>query len=164
MHLAHGQRLEFTELSAEEPLDDEWKTRCRQHIKTCNYVIAILSTHTRGGPGGAVANGVRGRRGKPTLGVHKWADAKGKFPSELAGCKIIEWTWEGIGAFLEDCDERESLESAALSGDCDAVDTLMTVVHECGGTEVCPGHATGFLDRMRVERRRSPCPVSCRIG
>ena len=114
MHLANAQRLEFIDLSAEEPLDHEWKTRCRQHIRTCNYVIAILSKHTRAARAARWQMECAGEEGKPTLGVHKWADAKGKVPSELAGCTIIEWTWEGIGAFLEDRDGGDALESTAF--------------------------------------------------
>lgn len=111
MHLAEAQSpFEFTDLSAEEPWDNEWKTRCRQHIKTCNCVIAIVSKHTRAARDARWQMECAGEEGKPTLGVHKWADAKGRVPPELAGCRTIEWTWEGINAFIEgpvrwtDCD------------------------------------------------------------
>ena len=37
----------------------------------------------------------------PTLGVHIYKDDKGAIPAELAGYKVIEWTWDGIKSLID---------------------------------------------------------------
>ena len=91
-------------------------------------MIAIISKNTRAAHAARWQMECAGEEGKPTLGVHKWVDAKGKVPSELAGCKIIDWTWEGIGAFLDGSDESGSLGSTTLSVDRNAVQALIVVL------------------------------------
>lgn len=39
----NGTPIEFTDMSVKEAWSDSWKTRCRERIKGCDGVIAILS-------------------------------------------------------------------------------------------------------------------------
>lgn len=100
-HFASEQSpYEFTEISAEGPWDAEWKARCRQHIKTCSRVIALVSRNTHAARGTRWQIECAAEEGKPTIGVYICADMKCSYLPELAGCKIIPWTWSAIEAFL----------------------------------------------------------------
>ncbi|MCX6785325.1 MAG: hypothetical protein NTZ18_00545 [Candidatus Komeilibacteria bacterium] len=49
VHQAEQARVpfSFTDMSARQPWDNSWKTRCRERIKQCDGVIALLSPRTR---------------------------------------------------------------------------------------------------------------------
>jgi hypothetical protein len=101
-HLANRhRRYDVTHLSAEGPWDAEWKARCRQQIKACNRVIALISTHTRAARGARWQIECAGEEGKPTLGVHLSSYTKGKVFPELAGGKVVDLEWSEIEAFLD---------------------------------------------------------------
>ena len=38
--------FEFTDMSAQEPWDEKWKTNCRSRIKGCDGVIGLISKNT----------------------------------------------------------------------------------------------------------------------
>ncbi len=90
----------FTDMSIKEPFDAQWKTNCRRVIKGCDGVIAMLSTHTRNAEGARWEMKCAVEEGIPIIGVHVDKDNKGATPTELAGEKVIEWTWDGIAKFL----------------------------------------------------------------
>jgi hypothetical protein len=92
--------IEYTDLSVKGPWDSSWKTKCRQRIKGCDGVIALLSVNVRNADGArweikcAVVEGV------PILGVHIFKNDS-YVPSELGGKKVIAWTWDGIGNWIK---------------------------------------------------------------
>lgn len=90
----------FTDMSVKKPFDNQWKTRCRQRIKSCDGVVALLSTKTRLADGAKWEMQCAVEEGVPIIGVHIDKDNKGQIPSELNGKKIIEWTWVGINNFI----------------------------------------------------------------
>ena len=90
----------FTDMSVKEPFDSQWKTNCRRVIKGCDGVIALLSTHTRSAEGARWEMQCAVEESIPIIGVHVDKDKKGAIPPELAGKKVIEWTWDGIAKFL----------------------------------------------------------------
>jgi len=90
----------FTDMSLNEPFSEKWKTQCRERIRGCDGVIALLSANTRLADGARWEMRCAVEEQIPILGVHIYKDAKGAIPSELVGQKIIEWTWDGIAAFL----------------------------------------------------------------
>ncbi len=92
--------IDFKDMSIPKPFDNKWKTQCREVIKTCDGVIAMLSTHTRAADGARWEMQCANDEGIPMIGVHTDKDNKGAIPSELAGKKVIEWTWDGIANWI----------------------------------------------------------------
>jgi hypothetical protein len=92
--------IEYTDFSVKEAWSSAWKTNCRQRIRGCHGMIALLSKNTRNAEGArwgikcAVAEGVS------VLGVHILTDDR-YTPPEIAGQKVIPWTWDGIGNFIK---------------------------------------------------------------
>jgi hypothetical protein len=48
-----------------------------------------------------MGNAVRVDEGFPMMGVHIHKHNKGQITSELAGKRVIEWTWDGIKRFID---------------------------------------------------------------
>lgn len=92
--------FDFVDMSVKEPWDEKWKTQCRTKIKGCDGVIALLSKKTYNADGARWEMKCANEEDKPILGVHIKKDDKGAIPPELAGKKVIEWTWDGIAAFI----------------------------------------------------------------
>ena len=92
--------IEFMDFSVKEPWDEKWKTNCRTRICGCDGFIALLSKKTWNAVGARWEMRCADEEGVPMLGVHIHADDKGAIPPELVGHKVIEWTWDGIKAFL----------------------------------------------------------------
>lgn len=101
----HGQSrlgdspIEYTDFSVKEPWDSAWKTNCRQRIRSCDGMIAMLSSNTRNADGARWEIKCAIEEGVPILGVHCYKDDT-YVPPELPGKKVIRWTWEGIGNFI----------------------------------------------------------------
>ncbi len=93
--------FDFVDMSAKEPWDEKWKTNCRTKIKGCDGLIALLSKKTWNADGAKWEMKCAKEEGIPMLGVHIHKDDKGAIPSELAGKKVIEWTWDGIAKFID---------------------------------------------------------------
>jgi nucleoside 2-deoxyribosyltransferase len=91
----------FIDLSIKEPFDEKWKTQCRSVIKGCDGVIALLSKNTAKADGAKWEMQCAIEEGVPIIGVHTDSKNKGAIPSELAGKKVIEWSWDGIKKFLD---------------------------------------------------------------
>lgn len=93
--------FEFTDMSVNEPFDSAWKTKCRARIQSCDAVIAIISKKTRYADGAKWEMNCANEEGIPMLGIHIHKDDKGEVPGELSGCKVIEWSWDGIASFID---------------------------------------------------------------
>ena len=93
--------FEFIDMSVKEPWDEKWKTNCRNKIKGCDGLIALLSKNTWNADGAKWEMRCAKEEGLPMLGVHIHKDDKGAIPSELVGKKVIEWTWDGIAKFID---------------------------------------------------------------
>ena len=92
--------FDFVDMSVKEPWDAKWKTNCRSKIKGCDGLIALLSKKTWNADGAKWEMQCAKDERIPMLGVHIHKDDKGAIPSELAGKKVIEWTWDGIAKFI----------------------------------------------------------------
>jgi len=93
--------FDFTDYSVKEPFDNMWKTRCKERIKQCHGVIALLSKRTRLADGAKWEMKCAVDEGIPIIGVHIHSDDKGQLPPELEGKRVINWTWDGIKNFLD---------------------------------------------------------------
>lgn len=91
--------IEYTDYSVKEPWSSSWKTQCRQRIKGCAGVIALLSKNTKNADGARWEMKCAIEEGVPILGVHIFQDDT-YTPPELAGKKVIRWTWDGIAGFI----------------------------------------------------------------
>lgn len=103
VHQSEDHRAPFTfyDMSVKNPWDNSWKTSCRERIKQCDGVVALLSKKTRNADGAKWEMKCAVDEGIPIIGVHIHKDDKGQIPSELEGKKIINWTWDGINKFID---------------------------------------------------------------
>jgi len=92
--------FEFIDMSVKEPWDSSWKTRCRERIKGCDGLIALISKKTWNADGAKWEMKCADEEGVPMLGVHIHKDDKGAVPSELDGYRVIEWSWSGMASFI----------------------------------------------------------------
>jgi hypothetical protein len=103
VHQAEQARVPFTfyDQSVRTPFDSMWKTRCRDRIRQCDGVIALISKRTRLADGAKWEMQCAIDEGIPILGVHIHKDDKGQIPYELEGERVIEWTWNGMKSFID---------------------------------------------------------------
>ncbi|MBU2529924.1 MAG: TIR domain-containing protein [Elusimicrobia bacterium] len=103
VHQSEDRRAPFTfyDMSVKNPWDSSWKTRCRERIKQCDGVVALLSKRTRVADGAKWEMQCAVDEGVPIIGVHIHKDDKGQIPLEIEGKKIINWTWDGINNFID---------------------------------------------------------------
>lgn len=92
--------IEYTDMSAKKAWDSKWKTNCRQRIKTCDGVIALISKHTRLADGAKWEMKCANEEGIPMIGVHIHKDDKGQIPPELKNRRVVNWTWSAIKNFI----------------------------------------------------------------
>lgn len=92
--------FEFTDMSVKQPWDYSWKTQCRTRIRGCDGLIALVSPKTMGAEGARWEMRYAREEQIPMLGVQIYRDNKGVVPPELAGTRIIEWSWDGIASFI----------------------------------------------------------------
>ena len=62
--------FEFIDMSVKEPWDEKWKTNCRNKIKGCDGLIALLSKNTWNADGAKWEMRCAKEEGLPMLGVH----------------------------------------------------------------------------------------------
>lgn len=94
-----GSPINYTDYSVKQPWSDSWKTQCRQRIRGCDGMIALLSRNVRNADGARWEIKCATEEGAPLLGVHIFKD-DAYIPPEIAGKRVIRWTWEGIGNWI----------------------------------------------------------------
>jgi hypothetical protein len=92
--------IEYTDFSVKEPWSNSWKTQCRQRIKGCDGMIALLSRNVRSADGARWEIQCATEEGVPVLGVHIH-QSESYEPPEIDGKKVIAWTWAGIANFVK---------------------------------------------------------------
>lgn len=92
--------IEYADFSVKEPWDNAWKTKCRQRIKGCDGMIALLSSNTRNADGARWEIQCAVDEDVPLLGVYIHSTDTYR-PPEIAGKKVISWTWPGIASFID---------------------------------------------------------------
>lgn len=104
-NLLKGQELnpqspiDYTDMSVKEPWSESWKAQCRQRIKGCNGVIALLSKNSLSASGQRWEIQCAVEEAVPIIGVYISADDKSA-PPEAATVRKITWTWDGIASFV----------------------------------------------------------------
>ena len=94
--------FEFVDMSVKEPWDSQWKTRCRTKIKGCDGVIALVSKNTKNADGQLWEISCAKEGGVPIRGIYTSSnDRPATLPAELAGVRVVNWTWENIKSFID---------------------------------------------------------------
>lgn len=91
--------IQYTDYSVKEPWSESWKTQCRIRIRLCDGFIGFLSSNTEKAAGARWEIKCAVEEGIPVLGVFT-NDKQFYIPPEMAGKKVIYWTWDGIARFL----------------------------------------------------------------
>lgn len=95
--------FEFVYMSVKNPWEESWKARCRSKIKGCDGVIALVSRKTENAGGARWEIKCAAEEGVLMIGVHIHRDLNKRYtPPELDGCRVIDWTWHGIAAFIDE--------------------------------------------------------------
>lgn len=89
----------FTDMSVKQAWDSSWKTNCRTRIRGCDGLIALVGKNTLTADGALWEIQCANDEGLPVLGVWISKDDHA-YVSQLKNCKVIEWTWDRIAAFL----------------------------------------------------------------
>lgn len=90
----------YTDMSAKKAWDSKWKTNCRERIKSCDGVIALISKNTRNADGAKWEMQCANDEGIPMIGVHIYSNNKGQIPPQLSGKRVVNWSWETIKNFI----------------------------------------------------------------
>lgn len=94
--------FEFVDMSVKEPWSSEWKTKCREKIKRCDGLIALISKKTSGASGAKWEIGCADEENIPILGLYCNSDDKpSSLPSEIDGYPVRNWTWDNIKSFID---------------------------------------------------------------
>ncbi len=91
--------IEYTDFAVKEPWSSSWKTQCRQRIKGCDGMIALLSKRVRNADGARWEIQCAIEEEVPVLGVHIHKGDTYR-PPEIPGKGVIAWTWDGIANFI----------------------------------------------------------------
>jgi hypothetical protein len=95
-----GSPINYTDYSVKQPWSSSWKTQCRQRIKGCDGMIALLSRNVRSADGARWEIKCAADEAVPVLGVHIFNEDV-YAPPEIAGKRTIRWTWAGIGNWID---------------------------------------------------------------
>jgi len=94
--------FEFVNMSLSEPFDAQSKTKCRSRVKGCDGVIAMVSKNTKNATGALWEIKTAKEEFVPVRGVYTTTDDRpATLPAELAGVRVVAWTWANIKSFLD---------------------------------------------------------------
>ena len=95
--------FEFVDMSVKEPWSNAWKTQCRDRIKGCHGVIALISKNTLKADGAVWEIKCAKDNKIPIKAMYAYKDAKGcKIPDELKGMHIYKWSWNNLNKFVNE--------------------------------------------------------------
>ena len=91
--------FEFTDMSANAPWDEKWKTNCRRRIRGCDGVIGLISKNTPRATGQLWELQCSYDEGKPVMPM--WiSDDRPSLPAPLKDKRINIWSWDNIKTFI----------------------------------------------------------------
>ena len=94
--------FEFVDMSAKEPWDNAWKTRCRTKVKGCDGMIVLVSKKTAKADGALWEVQCAKDEGVPIRGVYVNSEDKpAALPTGLSGARVVNWTWDNIANFID---------------------------------------------------------------
>ena len=95
--------FEFVDKSVYDPWEKAWKTNCRDAIKECDGVIALISKNSFKATGQRWEIKCCNDEDIPLLLIYAYKDKsmRGKLFTELYKKKVEEWSWEKIISFID---------------------------------------------------------------
>ncbi len=94
--------FEFLDKSILTPFDSKWKTQCREKIKACDGVVAMISKNTKNADGQLWEIKCAKEEGIPIIGIYCTQDDRpATLPTELSGVSVKSWTWPNISSFID---------------------------------------------------------------
>lgn len=91
--------FEFTDMSAKEPWDAQWKTFCRSRIRGCDGVIGLISKNTANADGQVWEIQCAYDEKKPVMLM--WVNEdRATLPGILRDKRINVWSWDNIKSFI----------------------------------------------------------------
>jgi hypothetical protein len=93
--------FEFVDMSVKQPWDSSWKTNCRTKIRGCDGVVALVSKNTAKATGQLWEVNCAKEEKLSIRGIYVDANNKpATLPTELSGVRVLNWTWDNIGNFI----------------------------------------------------------------
>lgn len=93
--------FDFVDMSVREPWSSAWKTNCRERIKSCDGMIALISDNTPTADGARWEIKCAYEEGVKVLPVYIHDHGVQRSTPELAGKAIHHWTWPTITKFVD---------------------------------------------------------------
>jgi hypothetical protein len=91
----------FVDISVKKPWDKAWKINCREKIKGCDGMIALVSANAEKARGQLWEVKCAKEESVPVCGIHVNANNKpAALPTEFSGIRVVNWTWDNISDFL----------------------------------------------------------------
>ena len=93
--------FDFTDMSVHEPWDSKWKTNCREKIKSCDGLIAIITKHTYKADGQIWEITCAKEEKIPILCIKTSEYIVSEYTKSLIGNKLVyNWDWDTIKMFI----------------------------------------------------------------
>lgn len=93
--------FDFIDMSVKKRWNEnEWKQRCRNKIKRCDGVLALISKSTIRADGARWEIKCAREERVKIIGMHIKKNDKGTIPPELIGKRVITWSWNNIEKFI----------------------------------------------------------------
>lgn len=94
--------FEFVDMSVKQPLDFQWKTKCRTRIRGCDGMISIITRNTNKADGQIWEMNCATDEGIPLLAIYGNKSHIGvTIPNECGYLPVIDWNWEKISAWIK---------------------------------------------------------------
>lgn len=103
--LLRGQSLntrspfDYVDFSVKQPFSKAWKAEVRKRIRSCDGVVALLSTNVRNATGARWEIQCAVEEDIPIRGV--FISTRDRYvPPEMKGKRTLRWTWSNIANFI----------------------------------------------------------------
>ena len=94
--------FDFVDMSVKKPWDSAWKTNCREKIKGCHGMIAIITKNTKNASGELWEIKCAKDEEIPCIGIWGHPDEHFKIrPDEISSLRVMDWNWSNIAKWLE---------------------------------------------------------------
>ena len=92
--------IALVDLPDKQQLDSAWKTECRNKVKGCAGLIAIITENLRHSDGAKWEIQCANEEGLPVLGIYETTNKNPIAPAVLAKAKNVPWSWHIVAEWL----------------------------------------------------------------
>jgi hypothetical protein len=93
--------VELVDLSAKEPLDDEWKTSCRNKIKDSDGLLGLITANTADADDQLWEILCAYEESVPVLLMFASDERPRSLPELIRDRRIVTWSWDNVTHFLK---------------------------------------------------------------